>query len=56
MSESVLTKLVLLEEYRFNVKFDIDGVPNLVVDEMKPIGKGLFSVTFLTLIGVLGHR
>ena len=41
MSESVSTKLVFLEGYRFKVEFDVDSVANIVVDEMKPIGEGL---------------
>ena len=41
MSESVSTKLGLLEGYRFKVEFEVEGVPNLVVDEMKPVGEGL---------------
>jgi hypothetical protein len=41
LSESVSTKLRLLEGYRFKVEFDAEDVPNLVVDEMKPIGEGL---------------
>ncbi len=41
MSEPVSTKLRLLEGVMFKVEFDVDGVSNLVVDEMKPIGDGL---------------
>jgi len=41
VSESVSTKLVFLEGYRFKVEFDVDSVANIVVDEMKPVGEGL---------------
>ena len=55
MSESVLTKLVLLEGYRFKVEFDVDSVPNLVVDEMKPIGEGLGPNPTRLLSTAVGH-
>ena len=55
MSESVLTKLGLLEGYRFKVEFDVDGVPNLVVDEMKPIGEGLGPNPTRLLSAAVGH-
>jgi hypothetical protein len=40
LSDLTFTKLGLLEGYRFKVEFDLDVVPNLVVDEIKPIGEG----------------
>ena len=40
MSEKMITKLKLLEGYRFNVEFDVDEMPNLIVDEPKPLGQG----------------
>ena len=55
MSESVLTKLGLLEGYRFKVEFDVEGVPNLVVDEMKPIGEGLGPNPARLLSAAVGH-
>ena len=55
MSESVLTKLGLLEGYRFKVEFDVEGVPNLVVDEMKPIGEGLGPNPTRLLLAAVGH-
>lgn len=39
MSESKLTKLKLLDGYRFIAIFDENGIPSLVVDEQKPIGE-----------------
>ncbi len=39
MSE-IITKLKLIEGYKFNVEFDVEGMPNLIVDEPKPIGQG----------------
>jgi len=55
LSESVLTKLGLLEGYRFKVEFDVEGVPNLVVDEMKPIGEGLGPNPARLLSAAVGH-
>jgi uncharacterized OsmC-like protein len=41
MSErSIETKLQLIEGYKFDVKFDVDYLPNLIADEPKPIGEG----------------
>ena len=55
MSESVLTKLGFLEGYKFKVEFDVDGVSNLVVDEMKPIGEGLGPNPTRLLSAAVGH-
>jgi uncharacterized OsmC-like protein len=38
--ESIETKLVLIDGYKFDAKFDADYIPNLVVDEPRPIGEG----------------
>ena len=41
MSEkSIITKLQLLEDYKFNVKSDLEYLPDLIVDETKPDGEG----------------
>jgi len=55
LSELVLTKLELLEGYRFKVEFDVDGVPSLDVDEMKPIGEGLGPNPPRLLSAAVGH-
>ncbi len=55
MSESVLTKLGLLDGYRFKVEFDVNSVPNLVVDEMKPFGEGLGPNPTRLLSAAVGH-
>jgi uncharacterized OsmC-like protein len=55
LSESVSTKLGLLEGYRFKVEFDVDDVPNLIVDEMKPIGEGLGPNPTRLLSAAVGH-
>lgn len=38
--ESVETRLLLINGYKFDVDFDVDYIPNLIVDEPKPIGEG----------------
>ncbi len=36
----IITKLKLQEGFRFEVEFDVEGMPNLIIDEPKPIGQG----------------
>ena len=55
MSESVLTKLELLEGYLFKVGFDVEDVPSLVVDEMKPVGDGVGPNPTRLLSVAVGH-
>jgi organic hydroperoxide reductase OsmC/OhrA len=55
LSESVLTKLELVKGYRFKVGFDVEDVPSLVVDEMKPIGNGLGPNPTTLLSAAVGH-
>ncbi len=55
MSESILTKLELLEGYRFKVDFDADAVPSMIVDEMKPVGGSLGPNPSRMLSAAVGH-
>ncbi len=55
MSESILTKLEFLEGYKFKVKFDVEGLPILMVDEMKPIGEGMGPNPSRLLSTAVGH-
>jgi uncharacterized OsmC-like protein len=55
LSESILTKLGLLDGYKFRAEFDVEGVSNLVVDEMKPIGEGLGPNPIRLLSVAVGH-
>lgn len=55
MSESISIKLELVEGYRFRVGFNVEGIPSLVVDEMKPIGEGLGPNPTRLLSAAVGH-
>jgi len=55
LSEPVLTKLEFLEGYKFLVEFDTEGVPSLLVDEMKPIGEGVGPNPIRLLSTAVGH-
>ena len=55
MSELISTKLMLIEGYRFKVEFDVYGIPSLVVDEMKPIGKEKGPNPTRLLSAAVGH-
>jgi uncharacterized OsmC-like protein len=51
----IITKLEFIDRYRFQVGFDVEGVPSLVVDEMKPIGEGLGPNPTRLLSIAVGH-
>jgi len=55
LSEPVLTKLEFLDGYKFHVEFDPEGVPSLLVDEMKPIGEGVGPNPIRLLSTAVGH-
>jgi uncharacterized OsmC-like protein len=55
LSESASTKLKLLKGYEFKVEFDVEGVPELVVDEMKPIGESVGPNPTRLLSAAVGH-
>ena len=55
LSEPIATKLELLEGYKFRVEFDVDGVPSLIADEMKPIGENLGPNPTRLLSAAVGH-
>ena len=56
MSEkSFVTKLQLIEGYKFNVKSDIDYIPDLIVDETKPDGEGAGLNPTRLLSASVGH-
>jgi uncharacterized OsmC-like protein len=55
LSETVSTKLKLLRGYEFKVEFDVEGVPELAVDEMKPIGESVGPNPTRLLSAAVGH-
>ena len=55
MSESIVTKLRLVKGYRFDVEFDSEGMPSIVVDEAKPTGEGLGPNPTRLLSAAVGH-
>jgi organic hydroperoxide reductase OsmC/OhrA len=55
LSELISTRLELLEGYKFKVEFDVHGIPSLVVDEMKPIGKEEGPNPTRLLSAAVGH-
>jgi organic hydroperoxide reductase OsmC/OhrA len=55
LSELISTRLELLEGYKFKVEFDVHGIPSLVVDEMKPIGKEEGPNPTRLLSAAIGH-
>ena len=55
LSNSRITKLKLLQGYKFNVEFDGEGIPNLIVDEVKPLGESSGPNPTRLLSVAVGH-
>jgi uncharacterized OsmC-like protein len=55
LSNATITKLKLLQGYKFNVEFDGEGIPNLIVDEVKPLGESLGPNPTRLLSVAVGH-
>ena len=56
MSEnSIVTKLQLIDGYKFNVQTDVDYIPDFLVDETKPEGEGLGPNPTRLLAAAIGH-
>ena len=56
MSEKTIeTKLHLIEGYKFNVKSDLEYIPELIVDETKPEGEGTGPNPTRLLSTAVGH-
>ena len=55
MSESIVTRLRLVKGYRFDVEFNLDGMPSIVVDETKPAGEGSGPNPTRLLSAAVGH-
>lgn len=55
LPEITVTKLKFLQGYRFKVQFDAEGMPDLFVDEEKPIGESLGPNPVRLLSAAVGH-
>jgi uncharacterized OsmC-like protein len=55
LPEPIVTKLRLVKGYAFNVEFDLKDMPNLVLDEAKPIGESLGPNPTRLLSAAVGH-
>jgi len=55
LSEQALTKITLIQGFKFRVKFDVDGMPDLFVDEMKPVGENSGPNPTRLLSAAVGH-
>lgn len=55
LSEFVHTRLKLVDGYEFKVEFDVEGVPELIVDEVKPVGKNFGPNPRRLLSAAVGH-
>ena len=56
MSEkSIVTKLHLIDGYKFNVTSDVEYIPNFLIDETKPEGEGSGPNPTRLLSAAVGH-
>lgn len=56
MTENELvTKLQLIDNYKFNAEFDVDYMPNIILDETKPDGEGTGPNPTRLLSAAVGH-
>jgi uncharacterized OsmC-like protein len=53
--KSFVTKLQLIDNYKFNVKTDLDYMPDFTVDETKPDGEGTGPNPTRLLSAAVGH-
>jgi uncharacterized OsmC-like protein len=54
LSESIFTKLVLIQGYKFKTEFDQD-IPDFIVDELKPLGENAGPNPTRLLSVAVGH-
>jgi uncharacterized OsmC-like protein len=55
LSESTVTKLKRIQGYKFKAEFDAEGIPDLTVDEVKPIGESSGPNPSRLLSVAVGH-
>ena len=51
----MVTKLRFLQGYQFNVEFDAEGMPKLLLDEQKPAGQNAGPNPTRLLSAAIGH-
>lgn len=51
----IITRLKFLQGYEFRVKFDVDGISDIIMDELKPVGEGLGPNPSRLLSAAVGH-
>jgi uncharacterized OsmC-like protein len=54
-SVSAFTKLKLIQGYKFKAEFDAEGMPDLIVDELKPMGENSGPNPTRLLSTAVGH-
>jgi uncharacterized OsmC-like protein len=55
LSESAFTKLKRVQGYKFKAEFDAEGIPDLIVDELKPLGENSGPNPARLLSVAVGH-
>ncbi len=53
--KAIVTKLQLIDNYKFNTEFDVDYLPNIILDETKPDGEGAGPNPPRLLSAAVGH-
>ncbi len=53
--KELVTKLQLIDNYKFNAEFDVDYMPNIILDETKPDGEGTGPNPTRLLSAAVGH-
>ena len=55
LEKSIVTNLQLIDGYKFNVKSDVEYIPDFLVDETKPEGEGFGPNPPRLLATAVGH-
>jgi uncharacterized OsmC-like protein len=55
MSDTTIVEIELENGYKFRVKFDASAIPDLIVDEAKPLGENSGPTPTMLLSAAIGH-
>jgi uncharacterized OsmC-like protein len=55
LSEPIFTKLKQIQGYKFKAEFDAEGIPDLIIDELKPLGENSGPNPTRLLFVAVGH-